>query len=85
MSREYRDLLVKAVPADGDLEQKARGMIPRGGSMKLRSRLWDKREKLNRPGSRLDKRYGRATRYLYSRYPGGTTRGGRERTGRYQW
>lgn len=34
MSREYRDLLVKgALHEDGDeLEEKARGMIPRGGS-----------------------------------------------------
>lgn len=34
MSREYRDLLVKAAPEGEELEEKARGrgMMPRGGS-----------------------------------------------------
>lgn len=37
MSREYRDLLAKAGAAgDEELEQKARGLMPRGGS----GRMW---------------------------------------------
>lgn len=38
MSREYRDMLVKAAPEGDELEEKARGrgLVPRGSMAKLR-------------------------------------------------
>lgn len=43
MSREFRDMLTKGglfePDSEGEIEQKARGMIPRGGSSKLATRL----------------------------------------------
>lgn len=42
MSREYRDLLVKAAPEGEELEEKAgrgRGLLPRGGMMAGASRM----------------------------------------------
>lgn len=66
-------LMTKLIETDEKVEKA--GMIPRGGSMKLRRRLWDKREKLEsgrRAGGGAEgKRIGRATAYLSQRFRGG--------------
>lgn len=63
-----------ALEALDEAIEKARGLLPKGGSSKLRNRIWDRREKLaNKLGfdGAKGRRMGRATRYLASRHKGG--------------